>query len=73
MSSAELEIAIKRIVVKIGSALLVDRSKGLKQAWLESLCADVAALDAIAAPKLCWSPPAPSLWAAPCSTCRKAR
>ncbi len=36
--------SFKRIVVKIGSALLVDRSKGLKQEWLESLCADVAAL-----------------------------
>ena len=36
--------SFKRIIVKIGSALLVDRSKGLKRAWLESLCADVAAL-----------------------------
>jgi glutamate 5-kinase len=36
--------SFKRIVVKIGSALLVDRSKGLKQEWLESLCADVAKL-----------------------------
>lgn len=34
----------KRVVVKIGSALLVDRSAGLKRDWLESLCADVAAL-----------------------------
>lgn len=34
----------KRIVVKIGSALLVDRAKGLKRGWLESLGADVAAL-----------------------------
>ena len=31
----------KRIVIKIGSALLVDRDSGLKQAWLKSLCADV--------------------------------
>jgi len=31
----------KRIVIKIGSALLVDREKGLKREWLESLCADV--------------------------------
>ncbi len=36
--------SFKRIVVKIGSALLVDRAKGLKRAWLDSLCADVAAL-----------------------------
>ena len=34
----------KRIVVKIGSALLVDRAAGLKREWLESLCADVAKL-----------------------------
>lgn len=35
----------RRVVVKIGSALLVG-ADGLKQAWLESLCADVAALKA---------------------------
>jgi len=34
----------RRIVVKIGSALLVDRVSGLKRDWLESLGADVAAL-----------------------------
>ena len=34
----------KRIVVKIGSALLVDRSSGLKRAWLDSLGDDIAAL-----------------------------
>jgi glutamate 5-kinase len=34
--------AAKRLVVKIGSALLVDRSSGLKGAWLTALCADVA-------------------------------
>lgn len=35
----------RRIVVKIGSALLVERSTGtIKSAWLESLAADVAAL-----------------------------
>jgi glutamate 5-kinase len=34
----------KRIVVKIGSALLVDRSTGLKSEWLESLARDIAAL-----------------------------
>ncbi|MDQ0997251.1 glutamate 5-kinase [Phyllobacterium ifriqiyense] len=36
----------RRIVVKIGSALLVDRTSGLKRQWLESLGADVAALAA---------------------------
>src|SRR4029077_2974405 len=37
----------KRIVVKIGSALLADRTTGpLKTAWLESLIDDVAALAA---------------------------
>lgn len=31
----------KRIVIKIGSALLVDKESGLKRKWLESLCSDV--------------------------------
>ena len=34
----------KRIVVKIGSSLLVDRETGLKRDWLRSLCSDVAML-----------------------------
>jgi len=35
----------KLIVVKVGSALLVDQDKGeLRRDWLQSLCADVAAL-----------------------------
>ncbi|MEM6479508.1 MAG: glutamate 5-kinase, partial [Pseudomonadota bacterium] len=33
--------AARRIVVKIGSSLLVS-PQGLKEAWLASLCADVA-------------------------------
>ncbi|KGF69669.1 glutamate 5-kinase [Hoeflea sp. BAL378] len=36
--------AHRRIVIKIGSALLVDRDHGLKTTWLESLCADIAEL-----------------------------
>ena len=32
----------QRIVIKIGSALLVDRETGLRQRWLESLLSDVA-------------------------------
>jgi glutamate 5-kinase len=32
----------RRLVVKIGSALLVDRVAGLKRAWLEALALDVA-------------------------------
>ena len=32
----------KRLVIKIGSALLVDRATGLKQGWLEALALDVA-------------------------------
>ena len=32
----------KRLVVKIGSALLVDRKLGLKQGWLSALAMDVA-------------------------------
>lgn len=34
----------RRIVIKIGSALLVDRSTGLKQNWLETLGQDIASL-----------------------------
>jgi glutamate 5-kinase len=36
----------RRIVVKIGSALLVDRSAGLRKAWLASMVDDIAALTA---------------------------
>lgn len=34
----------KRIVIKLGSALLVEPGKGLRQTWLESLLSDMAAL-----------------------------
>ncbi|RWX74534.1 glutamate 5-kinase [Neorhizobium lilium] len=34
----------RRVVIKIGSALLVDRGTGLKSGWLEAICADIAAL-----------------------------
>lgn len=34
----------KRIAIKVGSALLVDRDTGLRAQWLESLCADIADL-----------------------------
>ncbi len=34
----------RRIVIKIGSALLVDRKTGLKKSWLDGMCADIAAL-----------------------------
>lgn len=36
----------RRIVIKIGSALLVDRKAGLKKQWLNAMCADIAALRA---------------------------
>ncbi|OHV83323.1 glutamate 5-kinase [Ensifer sp. LCM 4579] len=36
----------RRIVIKIGSALLVERKSGLKKAWLDALSADIAALRA---------------------------
>lgn len=36
--------AYRRITVKIGSALLVDRATGLREAWLASLAEDIAAL-----------------------------
>ncbi len=39
-----------RVVVKVGSSLIVDASRGaVKQAWLEALAADIAALHARAA------------------------
>ena len=34
----------RRITIKIGSALLVDRQKGMRRVWLEALCEDVARL-----------------------------
>jgi glutamate 5-kinase len=34
--------AARRVVIKIGSALLVDRDKGLRQGWLSALALDVA-------------------------------
>ena len=36
--------ACRRIVIKIGSALLVDRTSGLRKAWLDAMCDDIAAL-----------------------------
>ena len=36
----------RRVVIKIGSALLVDRATGLKKAWLDAMCTDVANLKA---------------------------
>lgn len=39
----------RRIAVKIGSALLVDRAKGLKRDWLASLADDIGALAATGA------------------------
>ncbi len=41
--------AYRRVTVKVGSALLVDRERGLKRDWLASLCADVAGLSAAGA------------------------
>jgi len=37
---------VRRVVIKIGSALLVDRKSGLRAQWLDSVCADIAALRA---------------------------
>lgn len=37
----------RRIVIKIGSALLVDGDLGLRQQWLRSLCTDIAELRAV--------------------------
>ncbi|MHB0954039.1 MAG: glutamate 5-kinase [Allorhizobium sp.] len=36
----------RRVVIKIGSALLVDRKSGLKSSWLDAVCEDIADLKA---------------------------
>jgi glutamate 5-kinase len=38
--------SFKRIVIKVGSSLLVDRKDGLKEAWLNALASDIAKLHA---------------------------
>ena len=38
--------AAKRLVIKIGSALLVDRGSGIRKAWLDAISDDIAALKA---------------------------
>ena len=48
MSNTPLLKDFRRIVVKVGSSLLVDASAGgLKRDWLASLAADVAGLSLI--------------------------
>ncbi|KQW27856.1 glutamate 5-kinase [Rhizobium sp. Root274] len=37
---------VKRVVIKIGSALLVDRATGIRKSWLDAICDDIAALKA---------------------------
>ena len=44
MSSRKPLDRYRRVVIKIGSALLVDRKTGLKKSWLDAMCADIAAL-----------------------------
>jgi len=45
MSQSPSLISFRRVVVKVGSSLLVDAAAGgLKRAWLDSLAADIAAL-----------------------------
>ncbi|MDF1778111.1 MAG: glutamate 5-kinase [Rhizobiaceae bacterium] len=45
MSAMETQIhQYNRVVIKIGSALLVDRKDGLRHNWLKTLCRDIAAL-----------------------------
>jgi hypothetical protein len=52
----------KRIVVKIGSALVVDNATAApRAAWLASVAADIAALRARGW-KWWWYPPVPLLW-----------
>jgi glutamate 5-kinase len=42
MSPGRARAHARRLVVKIGSALLVDRKTGLRQGWLSALALDVA-------------------------------
>ena len=43
----------KRLVIKIGSALLVDANSGtLRQKWLNSLCQDISELKKLAISKI---------------------
>ena len=35
---------VKRVVIKIGSALLVDRGSGIRKDWLDAISDDIAAL-----------------------------
>lgn len=37
---------VKRVVIKIGSALLVDRGSGIRKEWLDAISDDIAALKA---------------------------
>ena len=67
VSSAARLAAARRIVVKIGSALLVSAETGrLRLDWLEGLAADVADLRGAGQGRDRWSPPARSRSAAAC-------
>jgi len=46
MASLNPFTATRRLVIKIGSALLVDGSTGIRTDWLQSLCDDIADLKA---------------------------
>jgi glutamate 5-kinase len=47
MSASRKSLAShRRIVIKIGSALLVDRKSGLRTEWLDAICTDIAHLKA---------------------------
>lgn len=45
MTNSQLNLSrYRRIVIKIGSALLVERGRGLRERWLGALCSDIARL-----------------------------
>ena len=57
--------AAQRMVVKIGSALVVDQKQAApRTAWLASVAADIAGAAGPRAPRSSWFPPAPSRWPA---------
>ena len=64
----------RRIVVKVGSSLLVDAAAGaLKRDWLGLARRRHRRLRKDRSATCWWSPPAPSRSAAPCSSCPRAR
>ena len=73
-ADAAASLSFRRIIVKVGSSLLVDQRAGrLRRDWLAALAERSRRAACAAAPKCSSSPPARSRSAAACSACRAAR